>query len=179
MGTHVKGIIQSVLSVLRAAEFQFPLCLKEVYHCVKKRNPKQCSVFCSKWTLFIQTKCLKGRQSKDATWQGLLLKAYLELYPWRSRGVAWWIKKGKSHIHLQKKGQKVSLKNYTLIRLTLMVPGEIIKRGFTKGKLCLTHLIASCDQDLGFWTKAENCMSLILTSARLSTQSYTIFLYPS
>lgn len=85
----------------------------------------------------------------------------------------------KSYASSKKKGQKVSLKNYTLIRLTLMVPGEIIKRGFTEGKLCLTHLIASCDQDLGFWTKAEHCMSLILTSARLSTQSYTIFLYPS
>lgn len=29
-----------------------------------------------------------------------------------------------------------------------MVPGEIIKNGFTEGKLWLTHLIAFCDQDL-------------------------------
>lgn len=179
MGTRVKGMIPSVLSALTAAEFPFPLCLMEVYHCVKKGNPKQRAVFCSKWTLFIQTKCLKGRQSKDTTWQDLPPKAYLELYRWRSRGGAWRLKKGKRHTHLQKKGQKVNLKNHRLIGFTLMVPGERIKHGFTKGKLCLTHLIASCDQDLRFWTKSEHCMSFILTSARLSTQSYTIFLYPS
>lgn len=82
-------------------------------------------------------------------------------------------------MHLQKKkGQKVELKNYTLICLTSLVPGEVIKNGF-KGKLWLTLLVASCDQDLSFWTKAEHSMLFILTSARFSTQSCTIFLYPS
>lgn len=85
----------------------------------------------------------------------------------------------KSQASSKKKGQKVNLNNYRLNDVTLMVPGEIIKHRFTKGKLCLTHLIASCDQDLSFWTKAEHCMSFILTSARLSTQFYPIFLYPS
>lgn len=62
----------------------------EVYHCAKKGNLKQHTAFCSNWTLFIQTKCLKGRQEKDITWQSLSLKDYLELYTWTSRGDTWW-----------------------------------------------------------------------------------------
>lgn len=151
----------------------------EVCHCAKKGNPKQHTAFCSNWTLFIQTKCLKGRQGKDTTWQSLPLKDYLELYPctsWRSRGDAWRPKTGKNHIYLKnRKCQKVNPKNYRWICLNLMV----IKHGFSKCELGLTHLIVCCDQDLCFWTKAEHCMSFILTSLRLSAQSYTIFLYPS
>lgn len=82
-------------------------------------------------------------------------------------------------MHLHKKVQKVNLKNYRLIGLILMVPKEIIKHGFTKGELRLTHLIASCDQDLSFWTKAEHYMSFILSSTMLSTESYTVLLYPA
>lgn len=34
------------------------------------------------------------------------------------------------HMHFQKKGQKVNLKNYRQIGLTLMVPRKMIKHGF-------------------------------------------------
>lgn len=180
MGTQVKGFIPSVLSVLTAAYFRFPLCLMEVYHCAKKGNPKQHNAFCSNWTLFIQTKCLKGRQGKDTTWQSLPLKDYLELYPWRSRGDSWWLKTGKNNLYLKnKKCQKVNPKNYRLICPTLMVSGGVIKHAFSQCELGLTHLIVWCDQGLCFWTKVKNCMSLILTSLRFSAQSCIIFLYPS
>lgn len=169
---HTKGIIQSVLSVLTAAEFQFPLCLIEVYYCVKKGNLKQFTLFCSKRTLFIQTKCLKGRQSKDTTWQDFPLKAYPELYAQRPRGVSWWLKKSKSQSHFQKKARRSRWRT-----AGWLVSGEIMEYGFAKDKLCLIHLIASCVQDLSFWVKGKH-MSFTLTSARLSSKSHTIFFYP-
>lgn len=109
---------------------------------------------------FVHPKCLKKRQSTDTTWQDLPLKAYPELYAQRPREVSWWLKKSRSQSHLQKKARRSRWRT-----AGWLVSGEVMEYGFAKDKLCLIHLIASCDQDLSFWVKGKHVIYLDFSKA--------------